>query len=96
MLVRLIRLAVLVSIVFPSLPLLFFPSFFSHPSPSAPSFRIHHIFRSSHLPLSSSLNRLQSPIMASNHLVGTADLNLIEAPVTWRAYMICGFASFGG
>ncbi|KAJ5363657.1 Major facilitator-type transporter ecdD [Penicillium cataractarum] len=35
--------------------------------------------------------------MASpQHLVGTADLNLIEAPVTWRAYMICGFASFGG
>lgn len=32
----------------------------------------------------------------AQHLVGTADLNLIEAPVTWRAYMICGFASFGG
>ncbi|OGE53762.1 hypothetical protein PENARI_c007G11251 [Penicillium arizonense] len=31
----------------------------------------------------------------SNH-VGTVDLSLIEAPVTWRAYMICGFASFGG
>ncbi|KAJ5175962.1 Major facilitator-type transporter ecdD [Penicillium canariense] len=30
------------------------------------------------------------------HLMGTADLSLIEAPVTWRAYMICGFASFGG
>jgi hypothetical protein len=28
--------------------------------------------------------------------VGTADLALIEAPVTWRAYLICGFASFGG
>lgn len=28
--------------------------------------------------------------------MGTADLNLIEAPVTWRAYVICGFASFGG
>ncbi|KAJ5702798.1 Major facilitator-type transporter ecdD [Penicillium malachiteum] len=35
--------------------------------------------------------------MASNQqLVGTTDLNLIEAPVTWRAYLICGFASFGG
>lgn len=33
---------------------------------------------------------------ASRHIVGTTDLNLIEAPVTWRAYMICGFASFGG
>ncbi|KAJ5215426.1 Major facilitator-type transporter ecdD [Penicillium cinerascens] len=32
----------------------------------------------------------------TQHLVGTSDLNLIEAPVTWRAYMICGFASFGG
>ncbi|KAJ5666810.1 Major facilitator-type transporter ecdD [Penicillium macrosclerotiorum] len=31
----------------------------------------------------------------SRHLRGTADLNLIEAPVTWRAYMICGCASFG-
>lgn len=29
-------------------------------------------------------------------LHGTDDLNLIEAPVTWRAYLICGFASFGG
>lgn len=29
-------------------------------------------------------------------LHGTNDLNLIEAPVTWRAYLICGFASFGG
>ncbi|KAJ5912012.1 Major facilitator-type transporter ecdD [Penicillium subrubescens] len=33
---------------------------------------------------------------SSQRLVGTADLNLIEAPVTWRAYLICGFASFGG
>jgi hypothetical protein len=32
----------------------------------------------------------------TQHIVGTTDLNLIEAPVTWRAYMICGFASFGG
>ncbi|KAJ5081779.1 Major facilitator-type transporter ecdD [Penicillium alfredii] len=32
----------------------------------------------------------------SQHLMGTTDLNLIEAPVTWRAYLICGFASFGG
>lgn len=32
----------------------------------------------------------------ANHVVGTADLNLIEAPVTWHAYLICGFASFGG
>lgn len=29
-------------------------------------------------------------------IVGTADLSRIEAPVSWRAYLICGFASFGG
>ncbi|KAH8652119.1 general substrate transporter [Xylariales sp. PMI_506] len=29
-------------------------------------------------------------------LVATADLNSIEAPVTWKAYLICAFASFGG
>ncbi|KIW63386.1 hypothetical protein PV04_10234 [Phialophora macrospora] len=26
----------------------------------------------------------------------TADVNRIEAPVTWKAYLICAFASFGG
>lgn len=26
----------------------------------------------------------------------THDVNAIEAPVTWKAYMICAFASFGG
>jgi hypothetical protein len=31
-----------------------------------------------------------------SQFVGTSDLNLIEAPITWRAYLICGFASFGG
>ncbi|OQD80013.1 hypothetical protein PENANT_c040G10872 [Penicillium antarcticum] len=31
----------------------------------------------------------------SNYM-GTVDLSLIEAPVTWRAYLVCGFASFGG
>ncbi|KAJ5753556.1 uncharacterized protein N7511_007709 [Penicillium nucicola] len=31
----------------------------------------------------------------SNNL-GTVNLSLVEAPVTWRAYLICGFASFGG
>jgi hypothetical protein len=24
------------------------------------------------------------------------DVNRIEAPVTWKAYLICAFASFGG
>jgi MFS family permease len=26
----------------------------------------------------------------------TRDVNRIEAPVTWKAYLICAFASFGG
>jgi len=26
----------------------------------------------------------------------TEDVNAIEAPVTWKAYLICAFASFGG
>lgn len=26
----------------------------------------------------------------------TNDVNRIEAPVTWKAYLICAFASFGG
>lgn len=29
-------------------------------------------------------------------LAGTQDVNRIEAPVTWKAYLICAFASFGG
>lgn len=27
---------------------------------------------------------------------GTADLSKIEAPVTFKAYLICAFAAFGG
>lgn len=26
----------------------------------------------------------------------TTDVNMTEAPVTWKAYMLCAFASFGG
>lgn len=29
-------------------------------------------------------------------LAATADVSRIEAPVTWKAYLICAFASFGG
>jgi len=29
-------------------------------------------------------------------LAATADVNRIEAPVTWKAYLLCAFASFGG
>ncbi|RMJ28025.1 transporter [Aspergillus sp. HF37] len=32
----------------------------------------------------------------TRRIIGTADLSYIEAPVSWRAYFICGFASFGG
>lgn len=29
-------------------------------------------------------------------LSATADIERIEAPVTWKAYLMCAFASFGG
>ncbi|KAK0738200.1 general substrate transporter [Schizothecium vesticola] len=29
-------------------------------------------------------------------LTASQDINRVEAPVTWKAYMICAFASFGG
>lgn len=29
-------------------------------------------------------------------LAATSDVNRIEAPVTWKAYLLCAFASFGG
>jgi hypothetical protein len=34
--------------------------------------------------------------MTTLGLHGTTDVNHIEAPVTWKAYLICAFASFGG
>lgn len=34
--------------------------------------------------------------VASNLLRATHDVSRIEAPVTWQAYLICAFASFGG
>lgn len=33
---------------------------------------------------------------AIRHLSTASDVNQIEAPVTWKAYLICAFASFGG
>ena len=33
---------------------------------------------------------------AIRHLSTASDVNHIEAPVTWKAYLICAFASFGG
>ena len=29
-------------------------------------------------------------------LTGTADLSRVEAPVTFKAYLLCAFAAFGG
>lgn len=29
-------------------------------------------------------------------LAATTDVNMTEAPVTWKAYLLCAFASFGG
>lgn len=29
-------------------------------------------------------------------IAATHDVNRIEAPVTWKAYLLCAFASFGG
>lgn len=39
----------------------------------------------------------QSPVAKMpTALQTTSDINRIEAPVTWKAYLICAFASFGG
>jgi hypothetical protein len=29
-------------------------------------------------------------------IAGTADLSRVEAPVTFKAYLLCAFAAFGG
>jgi sugar porter (SP) family MFS transporter len=36
------------------------------------------------------------PVPAIDGLRATHDVERIEAPVTWKAYLICAFASFGG
>jgi MFS family permease len=33
---------------------------------------------------------------ATGGLLATADVERVEAPVTWKAYLLCAFASFGG
>src|ERR1700761_2208968 len=35
-------------------------------------------------------------VQAERTLATTNDVERIEAPVTWKAYLICAFASFGG
>lgn len=37
-----------------------------------------------------------APAVANAGLHSTTDVERIEAPVTWKAYMICAFASIGG
>ncbi|QYS97889.1 General substrate transporter [Trichoderma simmonsii] len=34
--------------------------------------------------------------MTASHVIGTADVTNIEAPMTFRAYILCGFAALGG
>ncbi|GKT42805.1 major facilitator-type transporter ecdD [Colletotrichum spaethianum] len=38
----------------------------------------------------------RDPVQGVQGLAVTDDVNAIEAPVTWKAYLICAFASFGG
>jgi hypothetical protein len=37
-----------------------------------------------------------SPTLTQIKLATTNDVNRIEAPVTWKAYLMCAFATFGG
>ncbi|RMZ81677.1 hypothetical protein DV737_g2350, partial [Chaetothyriales sp. CBS 132003] len=53
-----------------------------------------------HPSVSSEERVIRNPIRESRsgsvHLRTTDDVNRVEAPVTWKAYLICAFASFGG
>jgi len=45
------------------------------------------------------VEREEHVAVATHHAAGLAttdDVERIEAPVTWKAYLICAFASFGG
>ncbi|AEO59687.1 hypothetical protein MYCTH_2308157 [Thermothelomyces thermophilus ATCC 42464] len=47
--------------------------------------------------MSSSEKEATGPVAAHvGNLATTQDVEKIEAPVTWKAYLICAFASFGG
>lgn len=47
--------------------------------------------------MSNSLEKETAPGPAQDAILeSNSDVNRIEAPVTWKAYMICAFASFGG
>ena len=47
-------------------------------------------------PTADETTRAGKASVASNLLRATHDVSRIEAPVTWQAYLICAFASFGG
>ncbi|RMZ92025.1 hypothetical protein DV736_g752, partial [Chaetothyriales sp. CBS 134916] len=53
-----------------------------------------------HPRISSEEKAIRNPIRESRsgsvQLRTTDDVNRVEAPVTWKAYLICAFASFGG
>jgi len=44
------------------------------------------------------VERVQNPIRQSRagSMAAATNLEMIEAPVTWKAYLLCAFASFGG
>lgn len=46
--------------------------------------------------MSSAHEKETAPTAAHIGLAHTQDVERIEAPVTWKAYLICAFASFGG
>lgn len=41
-------------------------------------------------------NDESTEVAHSKALNATTDVNMTEAPVTWKAYLLCAFASFGG
>jgi hypothetical protein len=43
-----------------------------------------------------SFNTLPNMPGGAVDLIATSDVNRIEAPVTFKAYMMCAFAAFGG
>ena len=41
-------------------------------------------------------NETPDEVAQPKALAATTDINMTEAPVTWKAYLLCAFASFGG
>jgi hypothetical protein len=41
-------------------------------------------------------NEVHDDVAPTKALAATTDVNMTEAPVTWKAYLLCAFASFGG